>query len=154
MIRKATKNDVNAISLLLRETNALHIQLAPDRYKFSTEEVNYAFINGYFDQDSKSIFLAEKDSQIVGAAFLSIKTEHRDSPSKNSVCAFLDTIVVTSSCLRSGIGRALIEETEKKAMQMSCTAMKINVAFENDNALMFYKQLGYSPSDIQLIKKF
>jgi ribosomal protein S18 acetylase RimI-like enzyme len=154
MIRKAIKNDINAISSLLRESNVLHIQLAPDRYKFSSEEINYAFINGYFGEDMKFIFIAEENSQVVGAAFLSIRTEHRDTPSKNNICANLDTIVVTASSRRNGIGGKLIEEAEKTARQMSCTAMKINVAIENDNAFSFYKQLGYNPSDIQLIKKF
>lgn len=154
LIRKATKNDINAISLLLRETNDLHIQLAPERYKFSTEEVNRAFIDSYFDQDAKFIFVAEENSHMVGAAFLSIKTEHRDSPSKNTICAFLDTIIVASSSKRNGIGRALIKEAENTARQMSCTALKINVAIENNNALAFYKCLGYDPSDIQLIKQF
>jgi hypothetical protein len=87
MIRNAIKSDINAISSLLKEINALHIQLAPERYKFSTEEVNCA-INSYFDQDTKFIFVAEENSQLVGAAFLSIKTEHRDSPLKTLFAPF------------------------------------------------------------------
>jgi N-acetylglutamate synthase-like GNAT family acetyltransferase len=154
MIREAIKNDINAISSLLKELNALHIQLAPERYKFSAEEVNCAFINGYFDQDTKFIFVAEENSHVAGVAFLSVKTEHRDSPSKNTICAFLDTIVVAANCKRNGVGRDLIKKVEKKARQMSCSALKINVAIENNNALAFYKCLGYDPSDIQLIKRF
>jgi predicted N-acetyltransferase YhbS len=154
MIRNATKNDINSISLLLKETNLLHVQLAPERYKFSTEEVNCAFINEYFCEDTKFIFVAEEDSQVVGAVFLSIRTENRDTPSKNSICANPDTIVVTASGRKNGIGGELMKEVEKTARQMSCTAMKINVAIENDNAFLFYKHLDYNPSDIQLIKQF
>lgn len=73
MIRKASKNDVKAICLLLKEINEQHIQLAPSRYKKVTDEFNQFYINSYLSEESKTVIVAELNKQIVGVALLSIK---------------------------------------------------------------------------------
>jgi ribosomal protein S18 acetylase RimI-like enzyme len=153
MIRKASKNDVNAICLLLKEINEQHIQLAPSRYKKPTDEFNQSYINNYLSEESNTIIVAELNNQIAGVALLSIKNYDQNGPTKNIKTAFLDTIVVTSSYQQNGVGKGLLIEIEKLAKQMSCNAIKINAAIENNVAIKFYKKLDYKESDIQFIKQ-
>lgn len=153
MIRKATIDDAKAVSALLAEINDLHIRLAPSRYKISTEEFNLSFITKYLAEEMNTLLVAEKDDHVVGVAFLSVKNQDDNGPTKNILTASLDTIIVSNSQRRNGLGKELFVEAEKTAKQKDCTALKINVAVENNEAFKFYKNLGYKESDIQLIKQ-
>ena len=153
MIRKASKKDVEAISLLLNEINEQHILLAPSRYKKVTDDFNQSYINKYLGDESNTVIVAEINNKIVGVALLSIKNYDHNGPTINIQTAFLDTIVVTSSYQQNGVGKELLIEIEKLAKQMSCNAIKINTAIENNGALKFYEKLGYKESEIQLIKQ-
>ena len=152
MIRKASKKDVEAISLLLNEINEQHILLAPSRYKKATDEFQLSYINKYLSEGTNTVIVAEENNQIVGVALLSIKNYDHNGPTKNLQTVFLDTIVVTSSYQQNGVGKELLIEIEKLAKQMSCNAIKINAAIENNDALKFYKKLDYKESENQLIK--
>ncbi|MBN2395648.1 MAG: GNAT family N-acetyltransferase [Candidatus Atribacteria bacterium] len=152
MIRKASKKDVGAISLLLNEINEQHILLAPSRYKKVTDDFNHSYIKKYLSEESNTVIVSEINNRIIGVALLSIKNYDHNGPTKNIKTAFLDTIAVSSSQRRRGVGQELLTEIEKLAKQLSCSAIKINVAAENNDALKFYEQLDYKESDIQLIK--
>lgn len=53
------------------------------------------------------------------------------------------TIDVRAEARRSGLGSRLMRETEKRLRELGCRSVLLEMAVDNQAALMFYKRLGF-----------
>jgi len=89
---------------------------------------------------------AVEDGELIGSV-MGIICE--DLYSKCKPFLVIENMIVDKKYRRKGVGRALIQETEKQAVELNCTQI-ILVA---DDACNFYASLGYNPDTHKGFKK-
>lgn len=90
--------------------------------------------------DPASLLLgADADGLLVGLAALHV------TPLLEITGRFgrLVALVVDERCRGTGVGRTLVEETERRARQAGCLFMEVTSSRHRDAAHRFYQGLGY-----------
>lgn len=97
---------------------------------------------------SSDIFVAEQDDKFLGYIEL---TEERDYFT-NVRIAYISAIAVTSAGEGKGIGKMLMSKAEKWCLDKGCKHLVLDVFKANDNAINFYKYLGYEEEIVKMVK--
>ena len=143
-IREGTEDDIDAMQRLCKEVDALHCQALPHVFRQPdgpprTEEFFHEILSG----EDAVLLIAEREGRVVGFAHVAIR-EASDFPVLvPRRYAALRDIVVTADCRRAGIGAALVDEAQ----------MELNVWEFNENAIAFYKDLGYETAGRKMWKE-
>jgi ribosomal protein S18 acetylase RimI-like enzyme len=128
-LRKATEEDAAVVLAVLREANApyRHRPNGPSGAFEDTVEGTREMMATY------PVVLAVTGETIVGALFYAFETNH----------CFLFRLGVLPAYQRRGIGRALMEYAERRAMEMGlpCTRLGVRRSMPENHA--YYGRLGY-----------
>jgi GNAT superfamily N-acetyltransferase len=91
-------------------------------------------------QPGRTVLLAEIDTDPVGTADLSIAPGlvHGATPR-----ASVDYVVVAAAHRREGVGRALMQECERRAREAACYEILLMSGDHREGAHRFYGSLGY-----------
>ncbi|CVK21373.1 hypothetical protein SPSPH_023630 [Sporomusa sphaeroides DSM 2875] len=65
----------------------------------------------------------------------------------------LENMIVDNKCRNKGIGKALIAEIEKIAIDKNCTQIILVTEIDRIDACKFYESAGYSPTKNKGFKK-
>jgi len=65
----------------------------------------------------------------------------------------IENMIVDEKYRRKGVGRAVIQEIEKQAMDLNCTLIILVTETNRDDACSFYASLGYDPDTHKGFKK-
>ena len=95
------------------------------------------------------LFVAEVKAILVGFAMLSV----RDVVRFARQIAELDELFVLESYRKHGIGKQLILECEKKAMELNCQRLYLESATERTPAHAFYEAMGYEKYGVAFKKE-
>ena len=68
-IRRATESDISAINKLLYEVQKVHSDARPDLFKAGAKKYDDDELRVILADDSKPVFVAERDGNILGYAF-------------------------------------------------------------------------------------
>ena len=144
VIRKATLDDYDELCALIAEVDELHRINLPKRFREPegpTREWDY-FRPLVMDEDV-GLFVVEQDGVLVGFVQVVVR-DSRDIPILvPRRYAFIDSILVTEEFRGAGIGRALVDRAHEWAVSMGATEMELNVFEFNEDAIKFYRRLGY-----------
>ena len=129
-IRPAFVGDTVLIQALLQE---LGYAMAPEQ--ISEKIVTFARKQGHH------AFVAEIDGNMVGFASLHVMEWFH----KPECVARLSAIVVKKESRGCGIGRALMQFAEEKAVEAGCTMMEVSSGLHRraEGTYKFYASLGY-----------
>lgn len=94
------------------------------------------------------IFVAENNKEFLG--YLEV-TEDRDYFTHESI-AYISAIAVTPLGEGKGIGKMLMEKAENWCLDKGCKQLVLDVFKANENALKFYKHLGYEEEIVKMVK--
>jgi len=87
---------------------------------------------------SPGLFLVyEADGRIIGYASTIIR--------RRIICHLM-SLCVEPSMRRRGVGRALLDETERRSREAGCSTLRLEVSYVNMPALRLYSSLGYRPA--------
>lgn len=147
LIREAKEQDYKGNLQLYDEIALLHARALPQIFiKADMPFWNKEYISGIIESDNSVIFIAESDNTIIGL----IEVEIRESPDIPIMVkrryAYVDTIVVAETFRHTGIGKDLMRQVEKWALEKDISQIEFNVWDFNQNAMGFFNKLGYSPS--------
>ena len=92
--------------------------------------------------------MVEHDSEFLGYIEL---TEDRDYFTNDRV-AYISAIAVTSAGEDKGIGKVLMGKAEKWCLEKGCKQIVLDVFKANDNAIHFYRHLGYEEEIVKMVK--
>ena len=128
-VREATRDDLDAIVMLLGE---LHVR--------STAVADADAWEAMLAQTGRTILLAERNGDAVGTADLWIAPSllHGAIPR-----AFVNYVAVLENHRRSGIGRALMEDAQRRAVGAGCGDLLLMSGDHRPDAHRFYDALGY-----------
>jgi len=93
-------------------------------------------------------FIAEANNVPLG--FIHVRT-HQDSIS-GETCGTIPLLAVSPKSQGFGVGKLLIEHGEKWAKNLGCRLLHLEVFANNKKADSFYKNIGFKPETVHMIK--
>ena len=147
IIRNATINDL----LNIQKLNKILFELEYNNFD-STLDINWSMSNegkNYFENaiNNNVVLVAILDDKIVGYLVGSLNTEY--SYNKN-IQAELDNMCILEEYRKLGIGKQLFLEFKKICKKNNISELKVIASYDNLNAIKFYKNNGFAPSELIL----
>ena len=131
-IRKGIITDLPQVLSLVKELAAY--EKAPNEVTVTIAEMER---DGFGKNPVFNFFVAEADGRIVGISLYYIKYS-----TWKGKCVFLEDIIVTETCRKSGIGKKLFDEVVKVAKEMNAQRMEWQVLEWNEPAIKFYEKVN------------
>lgn len=108
-----------------------------------TDEQKLKLVEGLKEHPSKLVLFAVAGDRFVGLlnGFINFATF--------SVKPFINIhdVIVTHKWRNSGVGRRLIEDVFRRASEMGCSKITLEVRADNHNAKYLYNNLGFHDSE-------
>lgn len=143
MVRKATENDISAISELYREQFREMSKLIPDFIKEGDQSIE--FLEKSISNNESDILVYENDGIIVGFILLQAKVRPDfDFMLPGKFCYIMD-IIVTEKERNKGFGTALMNSAKDWAKDRDCSFINLDVLANNHGAIALYEKLGFMP---------
>lgn len=147
MIRKATKEDINAVAqsyrelLLYEKEHGGHSNWVLDVYPTITvAEKSHA---------EGTLYVLEEDGEICASMILNqfqpdgyTQIQWKYPASANEVLV-IHTLCIPPSKAGKGIGKKMVDYALEKAKAMECKAMRLDTHAENEPAASLYKKFGF-----------
>lgn len=151
MIRKATHDDIPAISALYREQFREMAKMIPDFIKEGDQSVE--FLEKTISNDESDILVYENDGAVVG--FILFQAKERpdfDFMLPGKYCYIMD-IIITENQRKKGFGTALMNSAKDWAKEQNCSFINLDVLTKNSNAISLYEKLGFIPKAQEMYLK-
>lgn len=151
-MRRALPSDADTINKLLFQVLKVHSDARPDIFKAGTKKYTDSELLRIIDDDSRPIFVAEKDGQVLGYAFC-IHQQFIDNNNMTDIkTLYIDDLCVDENARNMHIGTALYNYVLKYAEENSYYNVTLNVWADNVNAVKFYEKLGLRKQKIGMEK--
>lgn len=151
-IRRATQEDIYMLDKLLYEVHKVHSDARPDLFKQGAKKYNDEELKTIIADDSRPIFVAEKDGNVSGYAFC-VHQQYIDNNNMTDVkTLYIDDLCVDEAARNAHIGRRLYEYVLGYAKEHGYYNVTLNVWADNHNAVKFYEKLGLKVQKIGMEK--
>lgn len=153
-IRKANLEDVVSLQKLYQQVDRLHYRVLPEIFNPVDEcQRSPSWFKDTFEDNTCCMLVAEYRQQILGLIEVQIcQTKH--PLLKPRKYGHIRDVVVDRAWRRQGVGKKLMHNAYQWAQQQGASSVEV-VAFSfNQEALSFYRNLGYVDSDITLRNTF
>ena len=130
-IRAARRDDFDAV------TRLLELLGRPDVTGATEEDCRAVYEAQVVDPDAHHI-VAELRDEVVAFASMHFRTRLNHVTEE----AWIPDLIVAESARRRGIGRALLEEAERKARERGCHMIELESAYFRAEAHHMYRQFG------------
>lgn len=141
IIRRANIDDVYKIIYLVQEAYKMHYEVRKDVFKCKnkkevSEELQFTFRNPL-----SVIFIAEENNIAVGYIIFRCMYNVTNS-------LWIDQFYIRKKYRNKGYGKSLINEVKEYAKNNNFERIELNCWTFNDNALDFYRYLGFKEQRI------
>lgn len=151
MVRKATVDDILAISELYREQFREMSKLMPDFIKEGDQSIE--FIEKMISSDDSDILVYENGGTVVGFILLQAKVRPDfDFMLPGKYCYIMD-VIVTKAYRNKGFGTALMNSAKGWAKEQNCSFINLDVLVNNPGAINLYEKLGFIPKAQEMYYK-
>lgn len=147
-IRRARADDHAALLALLREADELHARMLPSFFRPPAGKRGAATNEGLLRRidagtTDEDVAVAEDDGVVIAL----VHTQIYDTPAIASMVpkrrAHIDSLIVTGTARRRGIGRSLVAHASDWARRQGAAEILLTVWAGNDAADRFYEALGF-----------
>lgn len=97
--------------------------------------------------------LAERDSEGVGYAMVTIRPEANGSWRRGDQVAVVQTLSVAPEHQNTGVGSALLEEVRRQLADEGITDVELAAVLGNSDAMRFYEQHGFQPLSTTMVSR-
>ena len=147
-IRKAKVEDIKEISNILMQVSKLHSDNRPDIFKDKKMSEIIKWSEDILKDNQKIVIVAESESKICGVAVCKIKTINEHINIKDTKIFSVDELCVDKDYRKKGIGSNLIPEAKMLAEENNCNRLELNCWKFNQDAMKFYKDIGFEEQRI------
>lgn len=131
-IRRATKDDAEAIANLYRELNTLSpVSVLPER------------IEAVANSNNTYLLVCDDAGEIIATALVCLC---QDVMFGNQPFALVENMVVSAGYKREGIGKSMMDYIEAFCLKQDCSKIMLQTSSENRAARDFYTAIGYDPN--------
>lgn len=147
-IRKAKVEDIKEISDILMQVSKLHSDNRPDIFKDKKMSEIIKWSEDILKDNQKIVIVAESESKICGVAVCKMKTINEHINVKDTKIFSVDELCVDKDYRKKGIGSNLIAEAKRLAEENNCNRLELNCWKFNQDAMKFYKDIGFEEQRI------
>ncbi len=152
IIRRAAESDIPAIDKLLFEVHKVHSDARPDIFKAGAKKYTDAELKEILLDDTKPVFTAVRDGEVVGYAFCIFKQFPPESSMTDIKSLYIDDLCVDENARGGHIGTKLYEYVLDFAKKNGCYNVTLNVWADNVSAVGFYEKIGLRVQKIGMEK--
>jgi ribosomal protein S18 acetylase RimI-like enzyme len=144
VVRKAHRGDLEALSSLNAEIQAVHAAALPFLFKEARPDMFVrAGLGDLFEWPDNLLFIADVDGTAAGYAYAQIVRGAETAFQQAHDMVYLHHIGVRTTCRRRGVGSALIEAVRAAADENGIATMALDVWMFNDAARAFFGRHGF-----------
>ena len=147
VIQKATKEDFLGIHKIFQEVHDHHLNGTINTFKDIDPFTKEEFLESLKDKNTFLIIAKEKEIEGFILATI-IEKEGRHTKFKKTL--HINTIGTKKDSQNKGIGTLLINEIKRIAKENKCDNINLSVWSFNDNAIKFYKHIGFKNQKINM----
>ena len=148
-VRRAVKEDINGILMLLVQVDMVHHNGRPDLFKGPATKYNASELETIISDDTTPVFVCVSDAgEVLGHAFCIHKQVIGDSVLTDIKTLYVDDICVDEKARGQHIGTLLYDEVISYARSSGCYNVTLNVWTCNPGAMAFYESMGMKPQKI------
>ena len=149
IIRKATKEDIPGLNILLKQVCLVHHQGRPDLFQYGKKKYTSTELEALLEDASRPIFVAVNEcGSILGHAFCIHQEFHAHSVLTDVKTLYIDDICVLEDSRGQQVGKRLYEYVHQYAIENNYYNITLNVWSFNNPAIKFYEQCGFTPQKI------
>ena len=144
-LRAVCGSDYSAVSALYAYVHAIHEENRPDLFNALDKPLTAATVGHICADSPGGALCAGQGARIAGFAYTLIKPPRTCPLVRPRVTAYMEDLVVHPGAQRTGVGRALFEETRRLAAARGAVSLELKVWAFNRNAQEFYGRMGMRP---------
>ncbi len=142
-IRRAVAEDLEMVDLLLSQVLEIHASIRPDIFIPGTRKYTDRELLELFKDDTRPVFVAEKDGEFLGYCFCEIQERKGVTNMKDMKTLYIDDLCVNESRRGLHVGKALYDYVLSYAKEIGCHNVTLHVWEGNDSARAFYDKMGF-----------
>ena len=143
-IREVNEKDYKKIRELFREADVLRHKNLPHVFRGAGgPEETKKFISSIIANKDAGFFVAERESEIIGAILVLLRETSGNSIMMPPRYAWIGDLAVRKKFRRSGVGRSLVEKAHQWSLGKGVSQIELNVWEFNKEAIIFFRILGY-----------
>lgn len=147
-VRKAEEKDIPRIAELLLQVAAVHADGRPDLFKKGARKYTDEELSEILRDESRPVFVAEKDGFVQGYAFCVDVTHRNDNILTPVRTLYVDDICVDESARGQGVGKTIYTYVRDWAKEQGYYNLTLNVWSCNPSAMKFYLAMGLVPQKV------
>lgn len=154
MIRRAEKDDLEAVNSLLNQVLNVHAGIRPDIFIPGTKKYTDNELIELFNDDTRPVFVYEDENgRVLGHAFCVMQETKGIINMHDAKELYIDDICVDEKYRGMHIATALYEYVTEYARTNHCNSITLNVWEGNDAARSFYENMGMIPRKTTMEQK-
>ena len=148
-IQQVTVHDIDTLIFLYDEFHAFHVRGVPDRLRFPAQpdDAHVAAVrqslSDLLKREDAAIFLVWVGETAAGLAEVYIKQDEENPFRIAHRFGYLQSLFVLESFRKHGLGKLLVEATQRWAKERGATEMHLDTWEFDAGPLHFYEHLGY-----------
>jgi len=151
MIRKAVREDMDNILKIKLQAHDIYVDERPDVYRDSKSLYTEDFLESFFENEDKVIFVVVLDDEIAAFSFLECMNASLPMMVKRKF-AYIHDFAVLEKFRRQGIASTLMAYVEKYAIEHGATRIELAVHLFSEDAITMYEKIGFSPRAMRMEK--
>ncbi|UTC63187.1 GNAT family N-acetyltransferase [Treponema sp. OMZ 787] len=145
--------DFEKIALMNKDVQELHYRLYPEYFKPFSYDSTVEFLKKQLQEDNWFCCIVSCDGKDAGYALFYIR-DYQENPVRKAYRGIhIDQIGIDPEYRRKGLGKALMAEIEKIAVQEGASQIELTHWEFNEEAKFFYKNIGFDTCLRFVVKK-
>ncbi len=147
-IRRAKNEDADGIMKLLYQVAEVHHKGRPDLFKAGCAKYTKEQLEAIIKDRNSPVFVAVEAEAVLGHAFCVLEETAKNGVLVPHTSLYIDDICVDKESRGRHVGTALCNRVLQYAKEEGCYNVTLNVWTLNENAIAFYKALGFKEQKI------
>lgn len=144
IIGSAKKEQAEQIARLLGYICEFHAKGRPDIFVPGSAKYDAESVCRLIDDPGVTVLTAAEGDNVLGYLIAKVTFTGTDPHIRRMKTFYVDDLCVSPEHARTGVGTALFNEARRRAKELGCERIDLNVWSFNEGAIRFYEKMGLS----------